>query len=142
MGKTVGKSCGKRTILAQTLLLSLGQAFGEACGVEGQSPPRSSQRAKFSFRYCFFETFFLWSKKKLKQCKAILTVHRAFATYRRLSAFSFGTVGAKEKANKKKTPFLGCFARCDERPKALPLDTASLPKGLSETFIRGLCGAF
>ena len=36
-------------------------------------------------------------------------------TYDRLSAFSFDAKGAKEKANKKKTP-RGDFARCDERP--------------------------
>ena len=33
---------------------------------------------------------------------------------------------------------LGYFAVCGRRPKALPLESASLWKGLSETFIRGI----
>ncbi|MBP3315317.1 MAG: hypothetical protein J6M03_05790, partial [Clostridia bacterium] len=51
----------------------------------------------------------------------------AKTTYNRLSAFSFDSKGAKEKANKKKTP-KGEFRSLRRATKALPLETANFLK--------------
>ena len=54
----------------------------------------------------------------------VISAHTVM-TYDRLSAFSFDSKGAKEKANKKKTP-KGEFRSLRRATKALPLETASL----------------
>ncbi len=66
-------------------------------------------------------------------------MHRAFATYRRLSAFSFGTAGTKEKANKKKTPFGGVSLVATSEEGVAPPPHKPL-KRLERNFYKGVCG--